>query len=248
MASISDTATVAASKADAVASRMTTLESNVGGYGSRITTVEQTVTSVKGTADEAFDRVSGARWSKEAIAGSGRAQLTVYAYDNNGRIFSGVDIMGNVTIDGNLTVNGTISTTKIAKNAATQVWYTESSAVRTPIQSPSDVTTMLSLPFTKYLGSESVLQYEIQCPMYGDDAVKIEAFVDVWRGATLVRNRAHRMEVDGNNQTYLPFGYPAIFFDIPAGNYEARFVMRRTSGHACNTSGLYHMIVREYKR
>lgn len=250
IARIDDKASVAATTANSVATRMSTLETNVGGYGSRINTVEQSVTTVRNTANEAFDRVTGARWSKEAIAGNGRAQLTVYAYDNNGRIFSGVDIMGNVTIDGNLTVNGTITTTKMARNAATQVWYTSSSTMRTPINAPTDYTQMLSMIFTKNLGNESVVQFDVQCPMYGSDAVKVEVYLDIWEvgGVNLVSNRGFRMEVDGNNETYLPFIYQHLFQNIPAGQYEARFVMRRTSGHDCRSNGQYHMIVREFKR
>jgi chemotaxis protein histidine kinase CheA len=251
LARVESTANAAASTANSVASRFSTVESNVNGYGSRISTVEQSVTSVRNTANEAFDRVTGARWSKEAIAGNGRAQLTVYAYDNNGRIFSGVDIMGNVTIDGNLTVNGTITSTKMARNAATQVWYTSSSATRTPISSPSDYTTMLSMNFTKYMGTESVIQMDVQCPMYGSDAVKVEVYLDIWSspaGAAPLQNQGYRMEVDGNNETYLPFVYQHLFQNLRAGDYEARFVMRRTSTHSCNTNGRYHMIVREFKR
>jgi chemotaxis protein histidine kinase CheA len=249
MARIEDTAEAAATTANAAASKVSTLETNVNGYGSRINTVEQSVTTVRNTANEAFDRVTGARWSKEAIAGNGRAQLTVYAYDNNGRIFSGVDIMGNVTIDGNLTVNGTITSTKMARNAATQVWYTGSSTMRTPINAPSDYTTMLSMNFTKYMGIESVVQFDVQCPMYGSDAVKVEVYLDIWNGGGApLQNQGYRMEVDGNNETYLPFIYQHLFQNIPAGNYEARFVMRRTSGHDCRTNGKYHMIVREFKR
>lgn len=249
LARVEETASAAASAAQAAASSVRTLETNVNGYGSRINTVEQSVTQVRNTANEAFDRVTGARWSKEAIAGNGRAQLTVYAYDNNGRIFSGVDIMGNVTIDGNLTVNGTITSTKLQRNAATQVWYTSSSNPVQPISAPSTWTTMLSMNFTKYMGSESVIQFDVQCPMYGSDAVKVEVYLDIWAGgASPLQNRGFRMEVDGNNETYLPFIYQHLFQNIPAGNYEARMVMRRTSGHDCRTNGLYHMIVREFKR
>lgn len=105
---------VAASANQAVAQRVGSLEATTGGQTSRLNTVEQ-------VAATAFDRVSGARWSKEAIAGNGRAQLTVYAYDNGGNLSSGVDIIGDVAISGNLMVGGSITTGKIANNAVTRM-------------------------------------------------------------------------------------------------------------------------------
>ncbi|MBB4860380.1 hypothetical protein HNO88_003723 [Novosphingobium chloroacetimidivorans] len=237
-ARIEEVSTVAATANTAVAQIKSTLQVDVNGASARLNTVEQ-------VAAVAFDRTTGARWSKEAISPAGRAQLTVYSLDQNGTPQAGVDIIGDLSVRGDIFVDGTVYTSKIAPNAATQVWYTSRSDV---IQYPTGIISTLSTGFAKYAGSESVVQYDVQVPLFGTDAVKINAWLDVWQGGTLIQNRGIRMEVDGNNETYLPFVYQHCFFNLPAGNYEARFSIERTSGHNCSTNGLYHMIVREFKR
>ncbi|VWX51745.1 hypothetical protein [Novosphingobium sp. 9U] len=111
-ARISQVEEAAASANQAVAQRLDNLEATTGGQTSRLNTVEQ-------VAATALDRVSGARWSKEATAGNGRAQLTVYAYDNNGNLASGVDIIGDLSVSGNVLVSGSVLTGAIQQNGIT---------------------------------------------------------------------------------------------------------------------------------
>ncbi|MBB4859627.1 hypothetical protein HNO88_002956 [Novosphingobium chloroacetimidivorans] len=109
---IEEVRTVAVSAGEAAAQIRSLLQVDVSGQSARLLTVEQ-------VAARADDRTSGARWSKEAVAGNGRAQLTVYAFDNNGNLMSGVDIIGDLTLSGNLIVSGSIITGKLQQNAVT---------------------------------------------------------------------------------------------------------------------------------
>lgn len=56
-----------------------------------------------------------ARWVTTAVAGSGRAQLAIFANANGG---GGVDIVGDVKIDGDLLVTGSVSSSELAANSA----------------------------------------------------------------------------------------------------------------------------------
>ncbi|MBB4858255.1 hypothetical protein HNO88_001574 [Novosphingobium chloroacetimidivorans] len=111
-AQLTETAQLAAANGQAVGQLQQILQVTAGGQSARLNDISQVAT-------DAFDRVSGARWSKEAVAGNGRAQLTVYAFDNNGNLMSGVDIIGDLTISGNLIVSGSIITGKLQQNAVT---------------------------------------------------------------------------------------------------------------------------------
>jgi len=139
-AAIDSNALVAAAANQAVAQRTTTLEATTGSQAARLTTTEQ-------VAATALDRTSGARWSKEAVAGNGRAQLTVYAFDSNGNLQSGVDIIGNLTIRGDVFVDGTIYTSKLAPNAAQSIqWARSAGAVSLPA---NQQTRIMQLTFQK---------------------------------------------------------------------------------------------------
>jgi hypothetical protein len=144
---IKNVETVAAGAGAAAAQVKSILAVDAGGQSARLNTVEQ-------VAATAFDRVTGARWSKEAVAGNGRAQLTVYAFDNNGNTQAGVDIIGNVTISGDLTVDGTIRTSKLAGNAAQSVQFARTSG-QTFL--PSNQTTrVVQLTFEKFVQESSI--------------------------------------------------------------------------------------------
>lgn len=58
-----------------------------------------------------------ARWVTTAVAGTGRAQLAIFATANGG---GGVDIVGDVKIDGDLLVTGSVTSGELAANAATR--------------------------------------------------------------------------------------------------------------------------------
>lgn len=124
-AALTQTTILAASANEAAAQLQSILQVNSAtGQSARVNTIEQ-------AAYRADDRTSGARWSKEAVAGNGRAQLTVYAFDNNGNLMTGVDIIGDLTISGNLFVTGSITTRTLAANSVNRPTYIQTSGEMT---------------------------------------------------------------------------------------------------------------------
>ena len=162
VARIETVETVAASADEAAARIETILEVDVNGQSPRLNTVEE-------VAATAYDRTSGARWSKEAVAGDGRAQLTVYALDNDGNIQAGVDIIGDLTIRGDVFVDGTIYTSKLAANAAQSVQFTRLASTVTLTYGQQ--VQIIQLTFQKLFLESSIDLYANLRMKSGDDIV-----------------------------------------------------------------------------
>ncbi|HEX7856086.1 MAG TPA: hypothetical protein VF503_20590 [Sphingobium sp.] len=81
--------------------------------GTAIPALQATTTQQTGAIAD-LNGKTAAFWKVQAVAGSGRAQLSVFADANGG---GGVDIVGDTAIHGNLVVNGTISTVKVGDQA-----------------------------------------------------------------------------------------------------------------------------------
>ena len=161
--------------------------------------------------------------------------------------------IGNLQVKNANIENLTVGTDKIAYNSTSKVWFgTRGDNAGIPFNQDINgnylPNSIISFNFSKYGNGETVMQYDVQCPLFGSDAVKVNIYLDVWQNGNLIQRRTIRMEVDGNNETYLPFLYQHLFTDLGAGTYEARFSLAHTSGHSCNLSGLSHMIVREFLR
>jgi hypothetical protein len=103
-----------------VAQRASNLEATTGSLSSSIN-------QTSNIANVAYERTSGARWALTARSNTGRAQLAVYSYDNNGNPQSGVDIVGDLSIHGNVMIEGTLTTGKLASNAAQSVQWAKTS-------------------------------------------------------------------------------------------------------------------------
>ena len=86
--------------------------SAVGSLTARVTTTEGAIATAQGKLSS--------YWQTTAVAGNGRAQLTLHADANGG---GGVDIVGDVAISGNLVVDGTIQSTKVATSAIQQTVF-----------------------------------------------------------------------------------------------------------------------------
>lgn len=85
-----------------VATRTSTLESRAGNLESSVTTTQAAVSNLNGR--------TAAFWKVGAVAGDGRASLSVYADANGG---GGVDIGGDVRISGSAIIDGTLAASKL---------------------------------------------------------------------------------------------------------------------------------------
>lgn len=79
--------TTRTNETSSLASRASTLESTSGNLSSRVSTAESAISGLNGK--------TAAYWQVQAVAGTGRAQMTVHADANGG---GGVDIIGDVRI------------------------------------------------------------------------------------------------------------------------------------------------------
>jgi hypothetical protein len=119
VARIEEVAQAAAADNQSVAQRATNLEAAVGGPGglmARTSTVET-------VAADAYGRVAGASLTQTAIAGDGRAEVAIFAYTADGVVISGIRLTGDVEIIGNLLVSESVTTGKLAPNAASSINY-----------------------------------------------------------------------------------------------------------------------------
>lgn len=155
-------------------------------------------------------------------------------------------VVGNAQIQ-----NLSVGTIKIANSAVTQVWFSTNQSTIYPALTPN-FTTMSYLYFNKQLGSESVIQMSAYCPLVSNNGIDVIAYLDVWSnpaGGAPVDNRGFRMRIRTSDDTQNALLAEHLFQNLPAGNYEARFVMQRAnSSLACNTQGQQHLMVREFKK
>lgn len=96
--------------------------------------------STQATAIALLNGYTEARWVTTAVAGTGRAQLEIYADANGG---GGVDIIGDVKIDGDLLVTGSVTSSELGSNAAsngTVVYNAGSVTLSTSWQDAAEVT------------------------------------------------------------------------------------------------------------
>jgi len=129
-ARIEETAGVAAAANIAVAQRATNLEAAVGGPGglmARVSTTEQ-------VAIDARNRTAGALYQNTVSVNGGRAQMSLYALNQDGNVVTGIDFVGNTfTFSGNVVVDGTLTTRKLAQNAAQSIqWVRTAGMVSLP--------------------------------------------------------------------------------------------------------------------
>jgi len=96
----------------ALATRASNLETRAGNLESSVSTQAGAISTLNGKAS--------AYWQTTAVAGNGRAQMTIHADANGG---GGVDIVGDVGISGNLLVGGSVTSGKVAPSAVSQTYF-----------------------------------------------------------------------------------------------------------------------------
>jgi hypothetical protein len=119
VARIEEVSQAAAADNQAVAQRATNLEASVGGPGGLMARTSV----VENVAADAYSRVAGASLTLAAMAGDGRAEVAIFAYTQDGQVISGIRLTGDVEIVGNLLVSESITTGKLAPNAASSINY-----------------------------------------------------------------------------------------------------------------------------
>lgn len=233
--SAASTANIQASVATGAAAAAQSSAQLAASVGLDITALSATVNQQAGVIADRLTGTAAAYIRQEAIAGNGRAQLSIWANGNGG---GGVDIVGDVGIHGNLLVLGSVTgsrlvdlgvdTSKIAANAAAKIAYV---AVGTVFLVNNVEVTCASLVVTKDR-ADSVLK------------------ISVHANAQLQDNalRVNRIRVNGNiewTSDHWPAGddttrnteaYAVILAGLPAGNHTITFAALATNATIANFS------------
>jgi hypothetical protein len=139
-----------------------------------------------------------------------------------------------------------VETGSVVDNGITAPWRVSSSAVIN--FGAATKTQILSIAVTKDV-DESDIEIACQIPFFGNDAIDIDVSFEAQQGGVAIQSSpSHRLKLDANGTTNLPWAYVEEFDALPAGAYDVKVFGTRFSGNTCSTDGTYKMSVREFKR
>ena len=210
-AALSSETTTRASADSALTLRVNDAVVSIGSNTARLSTVES-------VAADAYGR-SRAYIQQTAVAGSGRAQLTLYADSNGG---GGVDLIGDLAVSGNLIVGGTITTPKVAPNAITKttVMY------NTPAVSLTKNTmiTSASITFVKD-DPDSVVVITVTSDFIVQDNSYVDNYINV-DGSSVYQSQTN---YNGDNIAYYSGIYRVLYYGA-AGSHTVNTICNRRNG------------------
>lgn len=198
--------------------------------------LEATVSTQAGVIADRLTGSSAAYLKQVAIAGSGRAELSLWANGNGG---GGVDIVGDVAIHGNLLVSGSVAgakivdlgvdTAKLAMNSVTKIGYV---ATGTNLLNNFVEVVCAEIVFNKKLGSESVLKVQVcgnarlQDNAKRTNRIKVDGTI-VWQSDNWPA---------GDDTTLNTENYTTIVPGLAAGDHTITFTCTLSNGATANFS------------